>query len=900
MSGPRWRSALAAWLRADGPVLLAYVAATLVMTYPLVTHFGTHIPGSNGDAFQFPWNIWWFQHAIFDLGQDPFTTNYIFYPLGVSLTFYTLSVLNDILALPLVPVLGIVVANNVLVVASLAASGYGAFCLARHVLAKAGVRLPVRTASALIAGLAFAFPASRFVYVNLGHYNVISAQWLPFYLLFFLVMLEGLAARQDGDLSARPLRAAAAAGITLFLALLSEMFFGVFLLLLSALAVCFAPRRVVLSKGMAACGAVLALTAAVLYAPVGYFIVRDVLAGQGLNFPGWGYADLLSADLVGLFTPTALQTFLGAGGHEARARFTDVNTAFMGYAVPLLALAAAIVYRRRLAMWITGALASVVLSLGPILHINGATLFDLDGLAVTVPLPYLAFHYLPLLSMTRAPNRFSLTFSLCFAVLAAFAAAGLLERMRGKGWRLALAGTLAVVVLADGLSIPLPLSDASVPGVYARIAEEPGDFTILTLPLGWRESFGTLGAEQTNIQYYQTVHGKRLINGNTSRVTAFKFDYFARIGLVKSIVDEEMYRPVDEARRQREREAALEALYFFDVRYVVLNPAIPGRLPYSDTITRTEGYVLSVLPLEPAFSDGNVRAYRVVQPPARPSVAVDLGTPSARLYQGEGWGDDEGGSGGATFCWAMKQGSRLFIPLRLEGDYRLRLVMMPFAYPGGPQQTVKISVNGRALPQTLALAPAWAPYELDVPARYVRAGINEVTLDFGYVASPRDVLPADFAIGTTGARSPVELTVQSAAAYSSVRVGDADTATGEGITAVVVDQTSGRVLETRSLGAGAAAWVAGLPAGRVVAVTGRGLPPDLALEIAGALGKLGVEPGKLGVAFAAVGVVGSAPGQAVQQGQPAGATAYLHIGPNADRRTLAVAVDSVMMTKVSP
>ena len=53
--------------------------------------------------------------------------------------------------------------------------------------------------------------------------------------------------------------------------------------------------------------------------------------------------------------------------------------------------------------------------------------------------------------------------------------------------------------------------------VYERIAEEPGDFAILPIPLGWRESFGTLGAEQTQIQYYQTVHGKRLLTAYTSR-----------------------------------------------------------------------------------------------------------------------------------------------------------------------------------------------------------------------------------------------------------------------------------------------------------------------------------------------------------------------------------------------
>jgi hypothetical protein len=40
------------------------------------------------------------------------------------------------------------------------------------------------------------------------------------------------------------------------------------------------------------------------------------------------------------------------------------------------------------------------------------------------------------------------------------------------------------------------------------------------------------------------------------------------------------------------------------------------------------------------------------------------------------------------------------------------------------------------------------------------------------------------------------------------------------------------------------------------------------------------------------------PGQALQQ--LSGSSAYAHVGPNADRRNLAVAVDFVRLTKVVP
>lgn len=896
----------------DLAVVAGYVALTLFFTYPLVAQFTTHVPGTNVDDLAFVWNIWWFKHAIFDLGTDPFSTNLIFYPVGVDMAFYTLAVLNDLLALPFVGVVGLVAASNLVLVFAFTMSAYGTYLLLRYLLADVPAVRGVRLAAAFVGGVVFAFAPSRFVYASLGHYNVVSAEWMPFYVLFFIRMLRGLQAERDGRRpGSAPGRDAVAAGLFLSLALLVDLGYGFFLLFISLLLLAFTTRTVVFSVSFVRRAVLLALAALVPFSPVLFFMVRELRRGQGLNFPGWGYADMLSADLVGLVTPTRFHPLWGEATREIQARFTDVNTVFIGYAVPLLALVAAVVYGRRLAVWSVGALASVVLALGPVLHINGQYVFDLDGLVVTVPLPYIILHYIPVLNMNRAPNRFSLPLSLCFAVLVAYAVVWLLPKARGVVWRGLLFAGVCVVVGIESLSIPLPMSDARVPMAYARIAEEPGDFAILPLPLGWRESFRTMGAEQTNVQYYQVVHGKRLINGNGTRVPVFKFSYYDRIGLIKSIVDEEMYQPVDEARRQRDRDSAAEVMYFFDIRYVVCNPATPGRLPYADTITRTQDYVRSVLPLEPAFVQDGITVYRVVQPPPKTEVVIDLGTPGAKLYQGEGWGEDETGPNGLTYNWATAQGTRVFVPLRVMGDYRLRLTMQPFAYAGGPQQTVTVRVNGRSLPDRLTLAPAWAPYEVTIPASFLKAGLNEVAFDFAYVASPRQVLPADYAIGLTGARSPMEITVQTAAGFASVKLDDREVSLGAvGYNLVVLDERDGRVLAARAFDAMAsveqaqalADFVASLPNGRIVAVSARGqtggsLPAVAATALAslGLGGDTSVPPGKV---LAAVGVKGAGPGQALQQ--MVSGLAYVHLGPNSDRRTLAVAVDSVSVMKVGP
>jgi hypothetical protein len=905
------------WLRNDLPVLGLYLALTLGLTYPLIANFSTHVPGTNVDEYTFLWNIWWFKHALFDSGIDPFTTTATFYPLGASLAFYTLAILNDVAALPLAAAFGIVTASNLVLVFSFALSGYGAYLLVRYLLDEVGITGGAGAAAAFLGGVVYAFPASRFIYASLGHYNIVSAEWIPFYALFFLKMLreprlEGAEAPPGGAWRLSPAsRNAMFAGFCLCAALLTELTYGLFLLLLSILWLAFTPRGLVISRAFLRRAAMLVAAAVVPFSPVLYFLIQELRQGQTANFPGWGYADLLSADLVGLFTPTRLHPLWGQAVADRLTQFTDVNTLFIGYGVTLLALIAVVVYRRRLVVWITGAVSFVILALGPVLHINGQYLFDLDGLTVTVPLPYAIFHYLPLFNMNRVPNRFSVPLSLCLAVLVGFAAVWLLRRFRGRVWTTAVFVAALALVTLDGLSVPLPLTDARVPSVYARIAAEPGDFAILPLPLGWRESFRTMGAEQTQIQYYQVVHGKRLLNGNASRIPDFKLAYYDHIPLLKSIVDEEMYRPVDEARRQSDRAAAAEIAYFFDLRYVVFNPATPGRLPYADTITRTQEYVRQVLPLELAFAQDGVTAYRVAQQPVKTDLLVDFGAPGARLYQGEGWGDDEAGAGGLTFNWATRKSARFFMPLREMGDYRLTLAALPFAYPGGPRQTITVRVNGSALPDRLTLDSAWAQYDMTVAARDLRPGLNEFVLEFGYAVSPREALPAEFGIGGTGVRSPVEMTVQSGSGFASIKIGETEAApVGAALAVVVLDESSGRQIASRSFDIGADGaqsqalvdFLAGLSAGRIVAVAAR---PDARRDASpaatAALGSLGVATpsgAQSGQALAAIGVKGASPGQALEHWL--GGVAYVHVGPNADGRTLAAAIDSVRLTKVSP
>jgi hypothetical protein len=774
-------AALRRWLRTDLLIIGLYLGLTLVLTYPLVTHLTTHVPGTNVDEYAFVWNLWWFKHAIFDLHTSPLYTQFIFYPLGVSLVLYTLNILNDVLALPLLPLLGLVATSNVILIFSFVISGYGAYLLVRYLLnaprttdhgqqttdhgpqttdhrpqtTDHGPRTTDHThLAAFVAGLVYAFTASRFVYAALGHYDLLSTEWLPFYVLFLIKALRQPASHppvlQRGwewvRYALSEMRYALAAGLFATLNMYGERTFGIFLGLFTLLYLAFAlagkeasprlPGRVVAWRLVT-----MVAVATILYLPVLIPTLREMLLGD-YALEGWGGAEFLSADLLGFFTPTILHPLWGQWAKQTTAQFADINTVFLGYLATALAIFAAVRYRRRLAVWTVTALASAILALGPLLHVNGRTLFDLDGLEVSVPLPFIILHYLPIVQANRVPNRFSVLLTLALAVLVGCAVADLLSRVRRRSLVLGLAGLLAALLVFEGLAVPLPLTDARVPDVYRQIASEPDDFAILQLPLGWRNSFGTLGAERTQMQYYQAVHGKSIPNGNTSRNPPFKFAYFARVPIFKSITDLEMYQEVSPEQRERDRLLAPEVVYFFDLRYVILHPALPGYLPYADTQGRTEAYVRQVLPLEPQpfYEQDGVVAYRVRQSPVQSDLSVDCGTEAALLYQGEGWGRNEE-IAGTTANWAVARQARLFVPLRSMGDYTLTIGALPLTYPGSPPQTMTVQVNGHRLPDRLALAPAWTPYTVTVPARLLHPGLNEVILEFAWTAVPGKVLP---------------------------------------------------------------------------------------------------------------------------------------------------------------
>ena len=109
----RWRRA--AWYHLLPLALYALIAA--VMTYPLVLHLATHVPGDGGDALQMSWDLWWARTALF-AGRNPFWTPLLYAPNGAPLYLHSLNLFNGLVSIPVQLTFGLVPAYNTVVFVS--------------------------------------------------------------------------------------------------------------------------------------------------------------------------------------------------------------------------------------------------------------------------------------------------------------------------------------------------------------------------------------------------------------------------------------------------------------------------------------------------------------------------------------------------------------------------------------------------------------------------------------------------------------------------------------------------------------------------------------------------------------------------------------------------------------
>ena len=95
-------------------IFLAYVIIAILSTWPLATHITIHIADHFGDGALHMWNTWWDGQALTG-GQNPYSTELLFFPNGVSLVTQNFAWFHILASLLLAPFLNSIASFNVAV-----------------------------------------------------------------------------------------------------------------------------------------------------------------------------------------------------------------------------------------------------------------------------------------------------------------------------------------------------------------------------------------------------------------------------------------------------------------------------------------------------------------------------------------------------------------------------------------------------------------------------------------------------------------------------------------------------------------------------------------------------------------------------------------------------------------
>ena len=869
-------------MRRDGIVLLAYILLALAVTFPLVTHFDTHVSGQGVDDPAQMWSLWWVKYALLNLGVSPLSTDYLFYPVGINLAAYTPTILNGVVSIPLQLVFGVIVAQNLLLVFAFVVSGYGVFLLTREILGRCKIHSDL---AAAIAGAFFAFGAWHVNYAD-ATYMLASNEWVPFYALYLIRIRDAKRGWRNGAL----------AGLFLALATCTELTFVPFLAIFTALYLFYLvitdPRvwkaitQIVISRFARNLAPIpesrflgaktaprndtiepirwqrvffnlipLGVLAVVSISPFALSLLNDTLRYGYYLAQGMGRVQIFSAEPISFFIPSAQHPILGAWAKT----ISDANTryAFIGYGALILAVLGFYFQRasRRARFWLIAAIFFALVMLGPTLIIGGQS--------TGIPMPFALLRAIPFVNANRYPVRFNVMLMLALTPLIAFGAAYLLRNTRGK----IILGSLTILLGFEQLVVPIPLSDLRVPEIYQTIRNDPGDFTVLELPLGWRGSISLQGKMEDQAEFYATVHQKHLIGGITSRTPRFKFQYYLEAPIIQSIIALENGQEVDDNRRALDRSEASGVLRFFNVRYVDIRRSLAG-----DALQQ---YALDTFPMTEIYRDDQRTLYRI-NATASPR-ASDPADETARLAFDDRWGRAQFLGDGNGYRYATQNESAIWLPLdRIDQTvtFRLRGVR--------DGQIVHLNVNGSALID-LTLSTNWNDYAVQVPGSVLRDNLNDFTFStetFPITATRQD----DYAIDDTGVISPVDIAA-TGAGFDAGRFGEIFVAgksvieSQRGYQLVAVNPQTGAVDRIASFDTFAdasesirlAQFIDQLPRGEiVVGVAIDDVSSKLQQSAVDALHSVGVD-GDLRFQFRAgqafIGVKGAQAGQAIEQVQ---------------------------------
>lgn len=563
----------------EAALVAFFVVVAVVWWYPLAFHLGDgQLEQPIVDSGFNQWILGWGAHV---LPRDPlnfFDAN-MFHPRPGVLSWGDHLFALDLIAVPLVPLIGLVATYNVLLLGSTALSGYGTSLLARA--------LGADLASSVVAGVLWACTFERLI--EFSHLQILATAPVPFAFLAFEHVV-----RDRGGKSGR--KAIIGLGIAAWFTLATNVYLAIFTTLSIGVygAVAWAVRRLPWKRVITAGAAwtVAAIAAAPLYLPSLAYQQDEHVTRTLADQAGTPLRDLVPWPPPGHPAGT-IATWFGRTIANRAHHVPDLGTYLLLAVLAVVVLTGILSGRRRrlgrsVLPPLAGGVVALVLALGPSITVRAGG----DALAPN-PLFRALYAVVPGFDALRVQPRW-LFFAALLLAVAGSVALTVLTRRLPVVVRWAVVALFCTLALVENAPAPIPVFDsprlADHP-TYEWLRDQPGEFAILEYPISAKLAPLATQAMEARRMFLSTYHWKRRVSGAVSPVIAKSYERDA-------LVLEQLGRDP----------RALRMLQRWRVRYVVLVPADLAPYPELGTpdevearLDATEGLVR-----RRAFADGVV------------------------------------------------------------------------------------------------------------------------------------------------------------------------------------------------------------------------------------------------------------------------------------------------------
>ena len=538
--------------RVDYSILALYSILSILFTYPVAFSINK-IPGK-GDVFWFLWDFWSFKRAALNL-SNPYYTMDIFYPTGVSLAFSDVSPFDAIISIPLQQLFGLIAAYNMVWILTFILSGFGIYLLAKYLIND--------TKAAILSGLIFMFSPYHFAHA-LGHMNLITTEWIPLYILFLIKMTrEGTKTN------------AIYAAIFLVLTAMSSNYYLLYMFSFTSMYLIYylLVDRSLMSKDFMKRFSIMTASFLVCFSPFLYIMLKEMLLSKSSYMYQGGFEEF-SADLMAFFTPTIFHPVFKDLVSPINSQFTGGGiefTVFAGYTVLLLSVIAIWKIRtKEIKFWAISTIIFFILCLGPYLTVNGVADFSFSGYNFKIPLPYIILMHIPVFSIARAPSRWDVLVMLSLAILAGYGLNYISCKARNRSLFKSNKENIIFIIISclilfEFLAVPFPMSSAEVPAFYKQLALETDDYAILEVP----------GFAAANYMYFQTIHGKKLVNGYVSRTPNYALEFASRAPLISNIISRSDAPIMEDITKKdvikQNRTELMSILSSYNIKYIIIH-----------------------------------------------------------------------------------------------------------------------------------------------------------------------------------------------------------------------------------------------------------------------------------------------------------------------------------------